>query len=110
MGTAEMQLAVLNLLMDELPLCNRLLLGWLLNHMSHIAEKVRIRWREEIGREESGRERNKDRGKGDNRKLRERNEERGKGDNREWEGEREQLKFLVLFHDRLMLTRWVYQI
>ena len=90
MGTAEMQLAVLNLLMDELPLCNRLLLGWLLNHMSHIAEKVRIRWREEIGREESGRERNKegteesgrernkDRGKGYNRKLRERNEERGK--------------------------------
>ena len=29
MDTAEMQLAILNLLMDELPLCNRLLLGWL---------------------------------------------------------------------------------
>ena len=72
MGTAEMQLAVLNLLMDELPLCNRLLLGWLLNHMSHIAEKVRMRWREEIGREESGRERNKE---GTEESGRERNKE-----------------------------------
>ena len=42
MGTVEMQIAVLRLLMEEVPLCNNLLLGWLLIHMSHIAERVRI--------------------------------------------------------------------
>ena len=106
MDTAEMQLAILNLLMDELPLCNRLLLGWLLNHMSHIAEKVRMGEGEEKGTEDSRRE------EGTKESGRERNEKGGKEDNREWEGEREQskLKFLVLFHDRLILTRWVYQI
>ena len=104
-----MQLAILNLLMDELPLCNRLLLGWLLNHMSHIAEKVRMKEKEEKGTEESRRERNKEETE-ESERERERNKERGKGDNREWEGEREHLKFLVLFHDRLMSTRWVYQI
>ena len=40
MGSSEMCTAILRLLVDELPACNRLLLGWLLEHMSHVAEKV----------------------------------------------------------------------
>jgi RalA-binding protein 1 len=39
LNTADTQLAVLRLLIDELPLCNRLLLSWLLLHMNHIADK-----------------------------------------------------------------------
>lgn len=40
MDSKEMQQAVLKLLLDELPACNSLLLGWLLTHMAHVAEKV----------------------------------------------------------------------